>query len=408
MGTFYLGLALIVLGTGFLKPCISTLVGQLYGKDDPRRDAGFSIYYMGINIGAFIAPFICGFLAQHKWFQDFLVSIGLSSKTSWHFGFAAAAVGMGFGLVQYVYGLRHLGDAGKKPSPPADPREASRNRKILAGIVAAFLGLPALVAVLGVTGVVEVSAARLGNWQGVVLLLLSVAVFGGLFLSKRFTRDERNRLLVVLLLFFGAAVFFACFEQAATTMSLFAERNTRNSVFGFEFPSSWWQSVNAACVVIFAGVFAWLWLRLGKRDPSAPMKFGIAMVLLTVSFLWLATPARDIAANGPLTKVSPVWLFGVYLIQTWSELCLSPVGLSSMTKLAPSSIGGMIMGIWFLGASIGNWGAGKVASYYEQIPLEKIFLYLAIVPAIVAVLFFALVRPINRMLARAPAEPEAA
>jgi POT family proton-dependent oligopeptide transporter len=401
MSIFYLGLALIVLGTGLLKPCISTLVGKLYAPEDIRRDSGFSIYYMGINIGALIAPLACGYLAQDPSFREFLTGIGLSSRGSWHFGFAAAAVGMGLGLVQYVIGWRHLGRAGERPAPASDPDEAQANRFKLAGILFAIFGVPALLAIASMAGVLEITQDRLHSWNGWLLGALVVGVFGGLFVSKRFSREERKRLLVVFLLFFGSAVFFACFEQAGSTMSTFADKNTRNAIFGWEFPSSYWQSVNALFVIVLAPIFAWVWLRLAKRDrdPSAPTKFGIGMVLAALSFLWLVPAGREIVAGGPTTLVGAHWLLGLYFVQTMAEMCVSPVGLSSMTKLAPASIGGMVMGIWFLGSSCGNYMAGTVGSFYEKIPLDRIFVYVAIAPAVAALIFFVLVGPIRRMLA---------
>jgi POT family proton-dependent oligopeptide transporter len=399
VNTFYVGLVLIILGTGLLKPCISTLVGKLYSAEDPRRDSGFSIYYMGINLGALAAPFVCGYLAQGESFRAFLTTVGLSSHASWHFGFGAAAVGMGLGLVQYVIGWRYLPESAARPTPPRDAAEATHNRQILVFVLLGIFGVPALLGGLGAAGVIDITAERLGDWTGILLILLVIGVFGGLFLSKKFSSPERRRLVVVMLLFFGAAVFFSCFEQAASTMSLFADRSTRNEIFGWAFPSSFWQSVNAAFVIMLAPVFAWLWLKLAKvhKDPSSPAKFGIAMVLVALSFLVMVPATRMVVAD-PTVQVSPIWLLSLYFIQTCAEMCLSPVGLSSMTKLAPVSIGGMVMGIWFLGASVGNYLAGKVASQYENIPLDKIFIYVAIVPLVAAVLLFSLVKPIRRML----------
>jgi POT family proton-dependent oligopeptide transporter len=401
MTTFYVGLGFIVLGTGLLKPCISTLVGQLYGPDDKRRDSGFSIYYMGINVGALMAPLVCGYLAQSDSFKAVLTTLGLSTRSSWHFGFGAAAVGMGLGLVQYVIGLRHLGKAGERPAPASDPAEAQRNRMVLGAILFAVFGVPAILGLLAATGQLEINADRLSSWVGWLLLALVVGLFGGLLSSSKFNAYDKKRILVILVLFFGAAVFWSCFEQAGSTMSLFAEKNTRNEILGWGFESSYWQSVNAIFVIALAPVFAWLWLRLARsgRDPSSPMKFGIAMVLVALSFLWMVPAARQIGAGGPDTLVGPHWLLVLYFIQTCAEMCLSPVGLSSMTRLAPLSIGGMVMGIWFLGSACGNYMSGFVASYYERVALEDIFIYVAIGPAIAAVIFFVLAGPIKRMLA---------
>ena len=357
--TFYLGLLLIVIGTGLLKPNISVLVGQLYPQGDTRRDAGFSIYYMGINTGAFFSPLVCGYLGQ---------------RVNWHLGFAAAGVGMVFGLIQYVLGDKHLGEAGARPAPTASPAEADANwrlAKVLGG--GGALALVTFV-LLVYAGIVPVTPTQIADAAGYLLLVTTVVFFAWLFLSGDWTPAERKRLYVIGVFFLCAALFWSEFEQAGSTLNLFADRATRNSILGANFPSSWFQSANALFIIMFAPVFAWLWITLGSREPSSPIKFAFGLMGVGLGFA-LLVPAAQAAAPG--TLVSPLWLIATYLIHTWAELCLSPVGLSSMTKLAPARVAGLMMGVWFLGASVGNFIGGRLASFYESFPLPSLFAVVA-------------------------------
>jgi proton-dependent oligopeptide transporter, POT family len=393
---FYLGLAFIIFGTGLLKPNVSAIVGELYGKEDLRRDAGFSIFYMGINLGAFIAPLIVGGLAQSPWFKGVLEGMGLDPTTSWNWGFGVGALGMFFGVIQYRLGWKHFGTAGIHPSVAPESAEGRSARRQLGGGVVALLGLVAVLAVLvrqGVIGVETVTSAF--SW---VYLVLVLAFFGWLFLGNTWTPAERKRLIVIVVLFAGAAIFWSAFEQAATSLNLFAANNTRNSVFGLTFPSSWFQSVNALMIIIFAPVFAWIWMSLGKHDPSSPAKFAFGLVSVGLGFVVMVAAAKA-SANGVL--VSPWWLVATYLLHTIGELSLSPVGLSSMTKLAPDRVKGMMMGVWFLAASVGNLIAGGVLGFYATFTLPQVFGAVAAFAIISGLVMFALVLPIKRMMARA-------
>ena len=356
---FYFGLLLVIIGTGLLKPNVSTMVGDLYAQEDKRRDGGFSIFYMGINIGAFIAPLICGYLGQ---------------KVNWHFGFGAAAVGMFFGLLQYKLTEKYLGDIGL-PSKQTQDATVIANAKrqlmmglgILAAVILALIGL--------VSGsYLTINPENLSLFFGGLYVVLVLGYFGSLFSQKGWTPEERGRLKVIVVLFIAAAIFWASYEQAGSTMSLFADRFTQNSILGFSFPSTWWQSVPAIGVILFAPVFAWLWIRLAKQDrePSIPLKFSMGLLFAGFSFLILVPAALFLSANAGL-KVGPQWLLTVFFLQTLGELCLSPVGLSSMTKLAPSRIVGQMMGVWFLAASVGNFIGGQVGSLFESFPLAQIF-----------------------------------
>jgi POT family proton-dependent oligopeptide transporter len=376
--TFYLGLLLIVLGTGLLKPNVSTIVGFIYSPGDRRRDAGFSIFYMGINIGAFLAPLICGWIAQRP-----------GHPNHWHIAFGISGIGMVLGLIQYVAGARHLGSAGMEPS---DSRGAWKAAGIGLAIVAAVAGL-------GVTVVfvfhVEVTAQLIGDAFGFGLLGVAVAVFAWLILGPGWTPLERKRSLAILVLFIAACVFWSGFEQASGTLNLFAAERTNNVIFGFKFPPSWYQALNSIFLVSFAPVFAWLWIRLGRREPSSPTKFGFGLVFVGLGFTVLV-PAALIA--GPDGFVTPAWLVFTYLFHTWGELSLSPVGLSAMTKLAPRRVAGVMMGVWFLSISVGNYLGGRAASLYATLPLPQLFGAVAAFAFVAAIILFAIVKPTVRLM----------
>jgi proton-dependent oligopeptide transporter, POT family len=355
--SFYVGLALIVIGTGLLKGNVSVIVGRLYGPDDERRDAGYSIFYMGINTGAFIAPLVCGYLGQ---------------RVDWHLGFGAAGVGMTLGVIQYVLGRKHLGDAGRYPAEAGSPEAAAKQKRLAilwTAIATAFVVLGGL----GMyTGLLPITPTQLSDAAGYFLLGLTVAFFGWLFLSPGWTPRERKQLYVVGVLFLAAALFWSEFEQAGSTLNLFADRDTQNSLFGWDFPSTFYQSLNSLFLIALAPVFAWLWIRLGRahREPSSPAKFGFGLVLVGAGFAVLVIAAM-FAEQG--VKVSPMWLTVVYFLHTCGELALSPVGLSAMSKLAPVRIGGLIMGVWFLATAVGNYIGGRLAGFYESMTLPDLF-----------------------------------
>ena len=395
---FYLGLFCVVIGTGLLKPNISALVGQLYGEDDVRRDAGFSIYYMGINLGAFLSPLVCGWLAQHEAFQGILRGWGLSPESSWHWGFAAAAVGMFLGLVQYTLGGRFLGDHGLNAmGAGSDEEQRATRRKFWIGLLG-MLAIAVVLAYLANRGVFQFTPELVGTAFGWLLAVIVLAFFAWLFMASDWTREERKRLIVIAVLFFGAAVFWSAFEQAGSTLNLFAERSTRSSVFGLGFPASWFQSVNALFIVLLAPVFAALWVKLGSRDPSSPTKFAVGLFFLGAGFA-VMIGAAVAARNG--VQVSPMWLILTYLLHTIGELWLSPVGLSAMTKLAPARVTGLMMGVWFLAASVGNYIGGQISGLYESFSREAIFSAVAGYSILAGVIMALLIGPIKRMMARA-------
>jgi proton-dependent oligopeptide transporter, POT family len=356
---FYFGLIVSAIGTGLLKPNASVMVGQLYAADDRRRDAGFSIFYMGINLGAFLSPLACGWVGQ---------------KVDWHLGFGVAALGMVLGLIQYVAGGKHLGSAGLDPVPAASPVAAAKQARWLRIGLGGAAVLMASLLLLNWSGAVDVTVQALSEALGVALLLTVVIFFFWLFSAGGWTPAERKRLFVVGVLFAASALFWCVFEQAGSTLNLFAERSTDKNILGFTFPASWLQSLNALFIIALAPVFAWLWVRLGSREPSSPAKFVLGLAAAGLGFVVLAVGAAQ-ATGG--AQVSPMWLVVVYLLHTLGELCLSPVGLSAMTKLAPARIGSLLMGVWFLSLSVGNYLGGRIASLYEALPLSNLFWLIA-------------------------------
>ena len=288
---FYGGMGLIAIGTGLLKPNITTMVGGLYTQDDPRRDGGFSLFYMGINLGAMLAPLVCSYLGQ---------------RVDWHLGFAAAGVGMVLGLVQYLAHRHRLATVGARPQKKRiENAEAPR---------------------------------------------------------QPLTAQEIKRLIVIGILFFFSILFWSAFEQSGSSFNLFADRHTDTTIFGYSFPSGWFQSVNSFFIFALAPLFSLLWIRWGSRQPSSPAKFSFGLLFLGVGMLIIALASSFIGSG----KVSPLWLVAVYFIHTIGELCLSPVGLSTVTKLAPARMVGLMMGVWFLSVSLGNKLAGWVAGFYQD------------------------------------------
>ena len=344
--TFFVGLGLVAIGTGLLKPNISTMVGSLYSPTDERRDAGFSIFYMGINIGALAASIVCGWLAQGVWFKEILTHLGLDPLQSWHWAFGAAGVGMTFGLIAYLARRGTLAHVGHAPALQAEGRPWGKLAWVAVG---SFL----------LIGLMTLSDDH--HW--IVLAMFALQIAAVLFFAFR-KSDESRRIAAILVFFMAAQIFWAIFEQAGSSISLFADRLTNNRipVVNWEFPSAFWQSVNSAWVILLALPFAWLWTKLGHRQPSSPFKFTLGLLFVALSFVWMI-PAARLTAEG---RVSPVWLLGLYFLQTTGEMCLSPVGLSTMTKLAPPRLLGLVMGIWFLAAALGNKLAGVLAGSFKS------------------------------------------
>ncbi|HKB57820.1 MAG TPA: peptide MFS transporter [Lacunisphaera sp.] len=377
--TFYLGLLLVVIGTGLLKPNISAMVGQLYGPGDTRRDAGFSIFYMGINLGSMFAPIITGFLAQHSRFKAMLSSWGFNPDHSWHWGFAAAGIGMTLGLVIFVV----FGQALKQVGPPPARNAGSWTKPAIM-----------LLGAIGLWGIVWLSDREGFTWLRYCFILVPIVIMVWFGYSKE---EDMRQLGAIFFFFIGAFIFWALFEQAGTSLNLFADRFTATHIFGFEVPSSWYQAANPFFVVVLAPVFAILWTKLGDKQPSSPMKFTIGLFFLALAFS-LMIPAAKLAIEG---RVSPLWLFGLYFLQTVGEMCLSPVGLSTFTKLSPRHLVGAMMGIWFLGAAFGNKFAGVLSSAFgegDASHLDQFFGQQSLAVYLVAGVFLALVPWVRRRM----------
>lgn len=360
--SFFVGLCLIALGTGLFKPNISALVGTLYEREDTRRDAGFSIFYMGINIGAFIAPFVTGFLAQSPIFKSWLSAQGLDPHISWHWGFGAAGVGMAIAVILFFFV--------QSPSRFEPARVAQKTvdyDAIWMGVLV-VIGSGLLMAAL--------LASDLPEFMWLRYLLVALPLVAILYFAR--AEDlELKRLGAIFVFFIAAMVFWAAFEQAGLSIALVADRLTDNRIFDWVFPSAWYQSLNPLFVIALAPVAAALWVKLGARQPSTPVKFALGLFLLASAFM-LLVPAAHLTSAG---KISPWWLVGFFLLQTAGELLLSPVGLSAMTRLAPARMVGLVLGVWFLAAAFGNKLAGILGAGFsseDPIALASFFTNLAL------------------------------
>ena len=347
MTTFYLGMVLIAIGTGLLKPNISAMVGGLYRENDPRRDSGFSIFYMGINVGAVLAPLACGYLAQSDSFKRVLVNNGFDPLKSWHWGFGAAGVGMIFGLIIYViFGkwLAHVGNRIKKAKETATASEAAAAAQPL-------------------------------------------------------TASDWKRIAAIFIFFFFTMLFWAAYEQKGASLNLFAKELVRTEVLGIGFPSSYLQSCTPFFVIMLAPIFSYLWVSLKDRQPSSPVKFTLGMLFIGVAYL-LMIPASMMTAYG---KISPLWLVGLYFLEVCGEMCLSPVGLSTVTKLSPAKLVGIMMGVWFLAASFGSKLAGYLSGFFvanDAWQLTKLYGGIAIGLLIATVILAVLTPSIKKLMGR--------
>ena len=377
--TFYLGLVLIVLGTGLLKPNISAVVGELYPEGGARRDAGFSIFYMGINLGAFVSPFVCGYLGE---------------EIDWHLGFAAAGVGMVAGLIQYSYGRKYLGSAGElEPSGLERHEEAARKRKIYAILGGGFL-LVGLFAAGMATGVLPLTIVQLAQYASIFILSAAILFFFYIYAAGDLDTGEKKRVGVIALLFLFSALFWAGFEQAGSSFNIFARDMTERMILGWEMPASWFQSFNPLFIIALAPAFGALWVALGRFNPTIPVKFAYGLILLGMGFLVMVAGANA-AADG--TLVSPWWLIMAYLLHTCGELCLSPVGLSTVTKLAPKRFSSQMMGAWFISLSLGNLMAGLIAGQIETLPMSELFFWVFVLTAGGGLVLLVFSKPINKL-----------
>ena len=358
---FFLGLIVIVLGTGLLKPNITAIVGELYEPGDPRRDSGFTLFYMGINLGAALGPLICGWLALQNW----------------HYGFAAAGVGMLFGLIQFRLTRHHLGNAGREPDPSAVPSDGFRRRAWLG--IGACIALIGCLLIAGLGGWLQYDAVQLAQAATYVIVAVAVIYFGYIFAFSGLTKEERGRMIVIFVLISAATVFWVGSEQAGSSLNLFADRYTIREFGSFVIPASWFQSANPVFIILLGPLYSMLWIGLARRhlDPSSPLKLGIGLVILGLAFAVMIGAAALVAAG---QQVLPSWLIFTYLLLTMGELALSPVGMSAVTKLAPRRLVGQMMGVWFLSLSLGSILAGLFAGEFSADAVEEMpGLYLQLV-----------------------------
>nr|WP_162340038.1 peptide MFS transporter [Cyclobacterium salsum] len=340
--SFFLGLILIVFGTGLLKPNISSIVGQLYPENSSKRDAGFSIFYMGINLGAFMAPIACSTLAIYDW----------------HLGFGLAGFGMLMGLIQYKGTKKYLEGVGEPVEN--NSREEKQAYQRLLKRVWLVLGLVVLTMALFFFQVIPLDPVSLAGVSNTVIAIVALLFFGYVLFFGGLDSGQKKKVVVIMILFVFSAIFWSGFEQAGSSLNLFAERFTDRTVWGWEIPAGYFQSVNSIFIIIFAPFFGAMWVALGRKklEPSSPLKFAIGLIFLGIGFLVMYFAAK-IAASGDLA--APSWLVITYLFHTFGELSLSPVGLSLTTKLAPKKFAGQMMGMWFLSIAMGNLIAGRIA-----------------------------------------------
>jgi POT family proton-dependent oligopeptide transporter len=386
--SFYLGLLLIVLGTGLLKPNVSAIVGDLYTDKGARRDAGFSIFYMGINIGAFFGPMVCSWLGEPR---------ESASWVNWHYGFGAAGVGMTLALILYLWGQKFLAGAGElKDDSARSDMIAEAWRRFRGGLAVIVAGIVVLVG-LSSAGLLPLTLVSFAQATGVIVAALALLYFAYVIRFVCRDRLERQRVGVCAALFLGAAMFWSGFEQAGSSMNLFARDFTDRFLGGTEIPAGLLQMVNPFFIIVLAPVMGALWVWLGSRSPSIPVKFGYGLVLLGAGFLVLAWGSTYVGGGA---KVGMRWLVATYFLHTVGELCLSPVGLSSITKLAPDRLVGQMMGTWFMGSALGNLIAGLVAGYIEAKPLPQLFGTVAAIVIGAGLLFFLASPVIKKMIGK--------
>lgn len=364
--TFFAGLILIVIGTGLLKPNVSSIVADLYPEGGARRDAGFSVFYMGINLGAFLGPIVCSFLGEGY---------------NWHWGFSAAGFGMVLGLFQFKAGYKYLGTAGTLNDDLVREEIRSKERKFYL-IAAAIAAVVSLFAYSVSSGILDFSLTEVAEGLGSVILVLVAGFFIYMLTVGGLSSDEKKRLGVIAWIFVLAAVFWSGFEQAGSSLNLFAQDLTDRVFFGWEAPAGWLQSVNSLFIIIFAPLFGslWIWLATRNRNPSTGVKFALGLFGLGAGFFVLAWGASQATPEFP---VSPAWLVVTYFFHTVGELCLSPVGMSAVTKLAPKGRVSQMMGIWFVATALGNLFAGLVAGRLETLAPSSLFMNVAMIVAVV-------------------------
>ena len=376
--TFYLGLIFVVLGTGLLKPNISAIVGGLYEDDIEKKQSGFTIFYMSINIGSVLGFFICGYLGEN---------------VGWHYGFAAAGVGMALGLIQFLLTRKNLGSIGSAPSVILNKDTKAKELKIFNFLMVSFF----IFIFLGLFGFIKFDPIPVANMLTVFILLIAVSYFLYLFTLGKLNIEERKKIILIMVLFFGAAFFWSGFDQAGSSFNIFAKEYTDRLVFGWEYPASWLQVLNPILVVILSPFMAYIWFFLGKRmlDPSLPFKFGLGLIFMAIGFLFIASGASIAIQEG---SAGAKWLLLTYLFHTIGELTLSPIGLAAISNLSPKRFVGQMMGIWFLASSLGAIIAGLLsgqATYDGLDSMPDLFNKIAILSSVIGLLLILISKPLN-------------
>jgi POT family proton-dependent oligopeptide transporter len=383
INSFYIGLVLVVLGTGLLKPNISAMVGNLYEKNKDLRQSGFTLFYMSINLGSIIGFFICGYLGEN---------IG------WHYGFGAAGIGMALGLIQYIYNIKLLEGYGVKPFNEINIKRKSKYNKIIIGTLLLIL----IITVSGLFGVWTINPIPFANMLTVVITLISLSYFLYIFIFGKLNKNEKKKVTMIFVLFIGAALFWSGFDQAGSSFNIFAKEYTDRMVFGWEYPASWLQILNPLFVVILSPFMSYLWIFLGKKmlDPSLPFKFGLGLIFMAIGFLVIAAGAQIALSEG---LAGAKWLLITYLLHTVGELTLSPIGLSAISSLSPKKYMGQMMGVWFLASSLGAIIAGLLSSQATNDGLASmpgLFNQIAISASLFGLILIIIARPLQRWVFR--------
>jgi len=378
INSFYIGLILVVLGTGLLKPNISAIVGNLYENNTELRQSGFTIFYMAINLGSILGFFICGYLGEN---------IG------WHYGFGAAGIGMAFGLMQYIYNIKLLGETGVKPFNKINPEMKNKYIKfIFASLIFIFL-----LTMCGLFGIWKINPIPLANILTVIITLISLSYFFYIFVFGKLDENEKKRIIMIFVLFIGAALFWSGFDQAGSSFNIFAKEYTSRIILGWEYPASWLQILNPLFVVILSPFMSYLWIYLGKRmlDPSLPFKFGLGLIFMAIGFLVIAAGAQIALSEG---LAGAQWLLITYLLHTIGELTLSPIGLAAISSLSPKRFIGQMMGVWFLASSLGAIIAGLISGQATNeglVSMPGLFNQIAISASLFGITLIIIARPLH-------------
>ena len=379
INSFYIGLILVVLGTGLLKPNISAIVGNLYENNTELRQSGFTIFYMAINLGSILGFFICGYLGEN---------IG------WHYGFGAAGIGMAFGLLQYIYNVKLLEGIGAQPFNKINFEKKNKYKKIIFGI----LIIMSVITISGLLGLWSIDPIPLANILTIIITFISLFYFFYIFVFGGLNKNEKKRVVMIFVLFIGAALFWSGFDQGGSSFNIFAKEYTDRIIFGWEYPASWLQILNPLFVVILSPFMSYLWIYLGKRmlDPSLPFKFGLGLIFMAIGFLVIAIGAQVALSEG---LAGAQWLLITYLLHTIGELILSPIGLAAISSLSPKKYIGQMMGVWFLASSLGAIIAGLLSGQATNeglISMPGLFNQIALTASLCGLILIVVARPLHQ------------